>query len=136
MLIDSNVLIYSLNTNSPKVMKARDFLSKNRSRLIYSQQTLYETLRVVTHRVFPNPLETARAVNLIEGVVADSRIIGQNEKTWMYVTMLLGKYGIRGSEIFDTVLVATALSNGVGQIVTDNVRHLGKYEEIEVVGLG
>ena len=136
MLIDSNLLIYSLNTNSPKVGVAREFLSRNRAKLVFSQQTIYETLRVVTHRVFPNPMGVTQALDLIDGVVGESRIVCQNERTWLYVTMLLGKYEIRGSEIFDTVLVATALSNGVGQIVTDNVKHLGKYEEIEVVGLG
>jgi len=88
MLIDSNIIIYALNSDSVKSNPAQSFLTENALTLIFAQQNTFE---------------------------------------------LIKKYNVSGTEIFDAYLVATALSNNILTIVTDNVKYLSKYKEITVL---
>ena len=133
MMIDSNIIVYSLNDDSIKQAVAREFLDDNVDKLVFAQQNIFESLRVLTHPKFENTFSVEEGLKALGKLSEDVRVVYPNMFTEGLVYDLVRKYQVFGSEIFDTVLVATALSNGVTRLATDNVKHLGKYEEIEVV---
>lgn len=133
MVIDSNILIYALNPSSPKHASARQFLSQEK-KLFLTQQNIFETIRIITHKKFPKPLSSNQAVKVI-GVLLNtiSRILPPTIQTPAITLELIKKYQISGTEVFDAYMVATLLSHGVKSIASDNVKHLGKYKEISVI---
>lgn len=134
MLIDSNILIYSLLTDSPKNTVAQTFLKKHaqKSQLIIAHQNIFEVLRVITHMKFPNPFSTTDAIDSLNSICLVAKVIYPTRETHDLALALIQEYNISGSEIFDAYLVATAISNECFEIATDNVKHLSKYREIRV----
>lgn len=133
MLIDSNILIYALNASSPKHIIAQAFLQAHAEEMIFAQQNIFETLRILTHTKFPTPFSPDNALKAVQALVNHAQIITPTPETAAIAFELTRKYQITGAEIFDAYLVATALSNDVETIATDNVKHLSKYQEVEVV---
>lgn len=131
MLIDSNILIYSLNQASPKHLAAQAFL-QSQKQLIFAQQNIFETLRILTHSKFPNPFPTAEAIDAIRTITHQATIISPTLETNDLALELIQKYQIKGTEVFDAYLVATAINNGIKKIATDNIQDLRKYSEITV----
>lgn len=132
MLIDSNILIYALNSASPKNKIAQEYLQSHRE-IIFAQQNIFETLRILTHAKFSSPYTSVQAVSAVTKITDLSRIITPNIETADICFALISKYNITGTEIFDAYLVATALSNDIYSIATDNTKHLQKYSEITVI---
>jgi len=133
MLIDSNILIYALNSNSPKHSLAQKFLQQHDITFVVAHQNIIETLRVLTHHKFSTPFKPKRALTAVEQIISQCSIIYPNGDTLQTSIELIKKYSISGSEIFDAYLVATALTNGITTIATDNVKHLKKYVEAHIV---
>lgn len=139
MLIDSNILIYSLVTDSPKNKVAQDFLRSQvkkttleKSIPMIAHQNIFEVLRVITHTKFPSPFSSAQAIDSINAICSVAKIIYPTRETQALAIALIQKYNISGSEIFDAYLVATAIDNDCFEIATDNEKHLCKYSEITV----
>jgi len=132
MLIDSNILIYSLNRDSPKQQTAQRFLHSQKQ-LIFAQQNIFETLRILTHSKFPNPFPTTEAIKAIALITDQAKVVAPTIETLDIALALTEKYQIKGAEVFDAYLVATAMSHGIAQIATDNTKHLEKYTEVEIV---
>jgi predicted nucleic acid-binding protein len=135
ILVDSNILIYAINTSSPKNKTARDFLKKasKESKLCLSQQNITETLRILTHKKFPNPWPMKEAVNEIAKMADSVTIISPNTKTLFYFFEILKKTKVTSSQVFDAYLAATMLSNGIERIATDNQKDFSIFEEIKVI---
>ncbi len=131
MLIDSNILIYSLNSDSPKNQAAQDFL-QSQKKLIFAQQNILESLRILTHPNFPKPFSTKLAIKAIREITDQAKIISPTWETLDLALELIGKYRVSGAETFDAYLVATAITNHITEIATDNIRHLRRYSEIQV----
>lgn len=132
MLIDSNVLIYALNQASPKQIGAQKFL-QSQAELIFAQQNIFETLRILTHPKFSNPFPIKEAIKAVRLITNDATVVFPTLETQDIALELIQKYQVTGTEIFDAYLVATALSNNLTQIATDNTKHLQKYTEVGVV---
>ena len=133
MLIDSNVLVYALNDSSPKQKAAREFFIANQDELVLSHQNITETLRVITHPKFQNPYTISKALKRLSYIINEATTIHPNSHTLEIFTQLIKKNKVTGSQIFDAYLVATAISNGVNKIATDNEKHLGTYQQIKVI---
>lgn len=73
-VVDTNVLVYAANSDSPEHERCRELLEQWRTGNVpwYSTWTiLYEFVRVVTHpRVLPRPLRAERAIGFVEAVLA------------------------------------------------------------------
>lgn len=132
MLIDSNIWIYALNRSSPKHSRAQIFL-RQRKKLFLAQQNVFETIRVLTHPKFTTPFKPAEAARALEEIINNAAVIYPTPETTALALELLKKYSISGTEVFDAYLVATALSHQIKTIASDNVKHLQKYQEIQVV---
>lgn len=133
MLVDSNILVYSINISSPKHKEARKFLLDNLAELTIAHQNIFETLRVLTHSKFPKRLKVKQALKTVEGILEGCRIISPNYRTDKIALELIKKYNLRSDGIFDAYLAATALSNDIKSIATDNVKDFKRFRELKII---
>lgn len=133
MLIDSNILVYSINTSSPKHKASQAFLQKNRGQLEVAHQNIFETLRVLTHPKFANSMKITDATEAVDTILQACTIVAPDYKTHRIAIELIKKYNITSNQIFDAYLAATALSNGIEILATDNVKDLQIFSEITII---
>ncbi|MDP3955358.1 MAG: PIN domain-containing protein [bacterium] len=131
MIVDSNILVYSINISSPKHKASQNFLQKNIGRLEVAHQNIFESLRVLSHPKFPSPMKVKDALGAIENILKACSIISPDYRTHRLALALIKKYDLSSDKVFDAYLVATALSNDIETIATDNIRDLGKFKEIK-----
>ncbi|MBI2613294.1 MAG: PIN domain-containing protein [Candidatus Levybacteria bacterium] len=133
MLVDSNILIYAINRRSSKHVTAQNFLQNNIGDLEVAHQNIFETLRVLTHPKFPSSMKIQDALNAINNITKTCRVIFPDEKTYSITLFLIKKNALVSDQIFDAYLAATALSNGIAVIATDNIRDFKKFKEIKLI---
>lgn len=133
ILLDSNLIVYSLNNSSPKQAKSQEFIRSNLKILCLSHQNILESIRVLTHPKFSNPMTSGRASEAVWAIASAVNLITPNQESLFLVKELIAKYELKGNKIFDAYLVATAMANEVFTIVTDNIKDLKKFKEINVV---
>lgn len=133
MLIDSNIIIYALDDTSPKSQLAQHFLHQHQNELVVAQQNIFESLRILTHTKFPNPFPAQDAVKAVRAITDQALVIFPTLETYDVALELIQKYRVTGTEVFDAYLVATALSNGIEELASDNTKHLQKYTEIKLI---
>jgi predicted nucleic acid-binding protein len=122
MLIDTNILIYAINADSPKNKVAQLFLQQNSNKLIIAHQNIFEALRVLSHPKFSHPMTIKDAQNALWTIIQACTIICPNHKTHYLALELINKNNLYGNRIFDAYLAATAISNYVTYIATDNTK--------------
>jgi len=133
MLADSNILVYSLNDDSSKQSLAQKFLQENQDNLEIAHQNIFETLRILTHPKLSARMNPIEAIQAMKDILLGYRVISPNDQTYRITLALMNKYNLASDMIFDAYLVATALSNGIDTIATDNVRDFKQFIEIKVI---
>lgn len=133
MLIDSNILVYSINISSPKHKKAQDFLKKNIGEFVVAQQNIFETLRVLTHPKFPSPMDPDDAIEAVDRILKAGEVITPDYNTYQIALELIKKYNIFSDKVFDAYLVATCLSCDISTLATDNVKDFKVFPQIHVI---
>lgn len=128
MLIDSNILVYAINNDSPKQASAREFLLAYQHRgLAVAHQNIFETLRVLTHPKFPHPMSTVGALREIDGIVRGLHIVTPDYKTHIVALELIKKHNLTSDQVFDAYLAATALTAGIEIIATENIKDFAAF---------
>ena len=133
ILVDSNILIYAFNISSPKHKKARKFLEINFNELVLAHQNILETFRVLTHPKFPKKINSKELLNAIDNITKAIEIIYPGSQTYYLTLELIKKYSLKLDLVSDAYLAATALSNNVNIIATDNVGDFKKFNELEIL---
>ena len=132
MLIDSNIIIYAINADSPKYKRAQEFLKQN-TNLQITQQNILEALKVLTHSKFSSPMKTEDAIKAITNITDALTLITPNLTSLYLALALIETNNLSGNRIFDAYLAATALSNDIKELATDNVKDFKKFREITVI---
>jgi toxin-antitoxin system PIN domain toxin len=132
-LIDSNVLIYAINEISPKHRRAQQFLQDNINNIAVAQQNILESVRVLTHSKFSNPMLHHEALEAVLAITDNAKLLTPNKTTYYLFMDLIDKYQLTGDKIFDAYLIATALSNGVNVVATDNIKDFKNVSEIKAI---
>ena len=123
-IVDTNVLIYALDTAAPQHAAARALLNAAREHtatLFVTSQILCEFYSVIT-----NPRRVARARNAAEAMTVLSEmleflhVLPIPAGTVDRLLDLLRRCLVTGSEVFDVQIVATMQANGVDKIYTFN----------------
>ena len=133
MLIDTNIFVYSINSASPKHKKAQQFLQENLGKFEISHQNIFETLRVLTHPKFPSPMKIEAALKAIENILKVCTVISPDYRTHRITIELIKKYHLSADQIFDAYLTATALSNIIDVIATDDTKDFKKFTELKII---
>ena len=133
MLIDSNILIYAINRRSPKHRRAKQFLKENLPYLEIAHQNILEAIRVLTHGKFSRPMKPDSALDSIFGLVQPCRVISPDTSAIYISKELIKMHQLSGNRIFDAYLAATALSNGIDTIATDNTQDFKKFSQLKII---
>lgn len=133
MLVDTNILIYAINIDSPKHKKARKFLEDNLGNLEIAHQNILEAIRVLTHPRFSNPMSLKEALDDLLAISQLCEIISPDSNTYYFFLEFIKKNKLTGNRIFDGYLAATALSNRVDAIATDNTKDFKKFNELKII---
>ena len=72
-------------------------------------------------------MDPKQAVEAILKIAESGRIISPNFRTVLVSLEFTKKHSLVGNRIFDAYLAATALTNGVDVIATDNVKDFQKF---------
>lgn len=133
MLIDTNIIIYAINSASPKHTRAKQFLLDHQDNLILAHQNVLEAIRVLTHPKFSNPLSFSQAEKAVTAIAQAATVIAPVQDSLAIAIGLMHAYGRSQNRIFDAYLVATMLSHGIKKIATDNERDFVLFAEITVM---
>ncbi len=133
MLIDSNILIYAINSASPKHQAAQKFLETHINELEFAHQNILETIRVLTHPKFVSPMGIKEAAMAISAILEAGKMITPSQTSLYFAVELVKRHSLSGNRIFDAYLAATALSQGINTIATDNEVDFKKFKGLKVI---
>lgn len=139
LLFDTNVLVYAhdpISKNYKKALKLRRAALKGELKACVSYQNIAELYSVLTNPVkLSKPYAPATAIELCELYMRSKNLlkIMPTEKTYSEALRLAGQVGATSVRIFDCLLVATALENGIDTIYTENAKDFGIFKSIRAV---
>lgn len=124
-VVDTNILIYAVDADSPNHEKCRDLLLSWRSQMTPWYLTwgiVYEFLRVSTHpKVFRCPFTMAKSWSFLNALFASSslRIIAETERHQHVAADVLCEVpGLTGNLVFDAHTAILMRENGIRTIYT------------------
>ncbi len=128
LLLDSNIFVFAHQPEHPKHTIAVSLVrrgTEGKEPLAAAQQNLLEWYSVITsHRQKYAPLDPSQAARVLRNYQQSNLPIVQPVlRTWtLFLQLLTQQADSVGKDIFDMYLAATALSNGIGTILTDNTK--------------
>jgi uncharacterized protein len=124
-VVDTNILVYAVDTDVPEHAVCRDLILQWRSGTTPWYLTwgiVYEFLRVVTHRnVLRKPFATSKAWTFIESILASpsASILMETDRHERVASEVFGSVaGIAGNLIFDAHTAVLMKEHGVKKIYT------------------
>ena len=133
-LVDTNILVYSLNSNAPQYTRAKELLEagfRDGVGFVVAHQNLMEFLAVLTRAY---KIEVGQAMGDVEKFISCFEVIFPLSTTLGCFSELMTGSG-KGVYPFDVYLAATMLDNGVERIITANAKDfqgLGLEEVITI----
>ena len=126
ILIDTNILIYAINRDSPMHEPAQSWLNKQLSagtRIGLPWLVIVAFVRLTTnHRVFPNPLSAEDAIQAVDEWLAIPHVspLNPGDDHWQALSRLLLRVGTAGNLTNDAHLAAIAIDNACVICSADN----------------
>ena len=139
VLVDTNVLLYSANPESPEHASAHASLERLRrsgSPWFLTWGVVYEFVRVSTHaKIFPHPMPLSSALRFIRRLL-ESPSVGILRETEAHLATLdelaAQTPGISGNDVHDAHIVALMREHGVATIWTAD-RGFRRFQGLEVI---
>jgi predicted nucleic acid-binding protein len=138
VLVDTNVLLRQTQPNH----EHHDAAIESVARLLAGGETLYftpqnisEFWNVLTRPVANNGLgfSVSQAFAELEKVEDTLTLLPDSPATYAEWKRLVIKYGVMGTKVHDTRLVAAMNVHGIGRILSFNDADFRRYDEIEVL---
>lgn len=137
MIVDANVLVYSVDEASPWRELAQQWLSdvlRGDVRVGLPWQSLGAFVRLTTNaRLFPQPLTAARANGVVNEWLESPAVWvpPATERTWRIYATLAERHHITGNLVPDAQLAALAIENGVDVVSADT--DFARFDEVRWV---
>jgi len=134
-LVDSNILIYAHDTDSPFFDKASDFLQSRieDGTVCFALQNITEAFRIWTQKL-QKPISTQDAWSIADYYIHSGiQIINPSPDAYAILKKLTITYRITGVHIFDALLVATMIEHNISTIFTVNTKDFSVYREVKTV---
>ena len=139
LLLDTNVLAYahdSASKNHEKAMKLVESALRGELEACISYQNIAELYAVLTRTLkLATPYKASEAAEVCELYAKSKNLlkIMLTEQTYMEALRLAERTGATSTKIFDCLLVATALENGIDTIYTENTEDFEPIESIKAI---
>jgi toxin-antitoxin system PIN domain toxin len=124
-VVDTNVLVYAVNSASEEHARCRDLVDSWRARPDPWGTTwgvIYEFLRVVTHpRVLPKPLTTKSAWSFVEALLESGsfRVLAETERHAEFTARTLAEVPLlAGNILHDTHTAVVMREHGIRRLYT------------------
>jgi len=138
LVVDTNILVYAADTDSPFHVACRDWLAQQRLRVEAWYTTwpiIYEFLRVTTHaRVMKQPWSISEAWHFVIALIASPGLdfLVPSERHAEVAALLISEHPhLSGNILHDTHTAILMREHGIHQICTrDTDFHRFKFLEI------
>lgn len=137
-MIDTNILVYANNKDSEFHGICKSIVEKavnGEVNAVVSIQNLIELYAVITDKKrVEHPLSATKAKELIDFYRNSNnlKVIVPTTQTIDTIARLIEKHSPRAQSIFDYMLAATMLDNGIHIICTANSAHFKHFESIKI----
>lgn len=131
LLIDTNLLIYSIDQESKYFESATALFNSNKYSLFTTSKNLSEFLAVVTRLPY-NPLSSAEAIKTIKSFQKLFIILYPSPESYQIFIDLLKIYDGVGLKIHDLEIASIALANDIKLIATANKKDFDYISEIKI----
>lgn len=132
IVIDTNILIYAIDNNSPHQSKSQAIINNQAYELYITSKNISEFYAVATRGT--NPLVSVKdTIRVIKHYRAIMDVLYPDENSSKELDNLIQKYQPRGLKVHDFEIAAIAISNGITQLATFNVADFKKIKEIDIV---
>lgn len=133
ILVDSNILVYAINQRSPKSLASQNFIRSFQTQLCYSHQNVIETYRILTHPKFDHPLTSLKAISAIQTITDQLSLITPLPESFYLAVEYLRRLKLRSDQVFDAYLAATAITNSVTELATDNTKDFKIFSQLHLI---
>lgn len=139
ILLDTNILVYATNEDSPFFAQAKALLLQalaGELKACVTPQILAEYYSVITSpKRVTKPLSPKQASEQVEAFLQARAIrkLPIQASASQQMVKLAERYRIRGQAIYDVQVVATMLDHGMKTIFTANEQDFQRFKEIQVV---
>jgi predicted nucleic acid-binding protein len=139
-LIDTNVFLSAVDAGRPergKAIQALEDWPAQGVALYTTTQVLREFLVVATRPTTANGLGLAPpdALSDVAEFAQATTVLPETIDSWRRLLQLVQEFGLTGVRVHDANIVACALVNGIGAVVTGNAADFNRLP-VEVVDLG
>jgi toxin-antitoxin system PIN domain toxin len=138
-LLDTNILVFAHNNDSPYHAKAKriiaDALDEKIAAYVTSQNLLEFYSVITSPRRVEHPLSSLAAADIVNSYWESRKIMKvlSSGRAMATAVGLVKKHNITKNGVFDCYLAATMKENGIGKIYTQNVKDFKRYSFLEVV---
>lgn len=136
-LLDTNILVYANNKDSPFHKISQQLVEhalNDNIGAVLAVQNLVELYAIITDKKrVEHPLNCDTAKRLIEFYENHIVIIHPTQHTVRTLAKLIGIYKPSAQSIFDCFLAATMLDNNIHKIYTADAKHFEPFDFIDVV---
>jgi len=137
-LVDTNILVYSINLDSVFHQRARTFLKVGFSKQTFylTPQVILEFYNVISSKKFTVPLKPAKIKKLVNFFADQAKFpyIFPDKSTFQEaIKIALQTKSFGKQKIFDAYLVATCLENKISVIYTHNPKDFRSYKGITLI---
>ena len=134
VLVDTNVLIYSIDEESRYFEKSHNLMLNDEIELFTTSKNLSEFLAVIT-RVPHNLLTIEEALVVAKEFTSLCNILYPSPGSYSLFKNLLLKYKPTGLKIHDFEIISIGLAHNINSIATINVKDFDEISEINFYNL-
>lgn len=131
LVIDTNVLIYALDTDSGFHLPAAKVLMDTTVELFIPTKVISEFFAVTSKLGIPS----SEALHFYQEIQNNTTILYPSPDSLAYFQRLVQKYQPRGNKVFDMEIVAISQAHSISQIATANLSDFQEIEEITIFPL-
>jgi predicted nucleic acid-binding protein len=132
ILVDTNVLVYSIDEDSIYYDRSIKLLTNPKFDLYTTSKNISEFFTVLTKGV-KAPVTIEQAIELLEGLLNYLTIIYPSKSSYQIFRRLLIKYKPKGLLIHDFEIASIGLQKGIDNIATINEKDFKNIEEIQLL---
>ena len=138
--LDTNILVYAHNLDSPFKDKSKDFLERvlndrddeGNLSICIPTQVLIEFINVITRQNMESPLLLDEAIKIVNDYLASGIKIVHPQETQLSTFLELLKSVTTRKKVFDVALVATLKDNEISGLYTANINDFKDFDFLKV----
>lgn len=129
VLVDTNILIYALDSGSSYYPKSMSILTNSQYQLFITSKNITEYFAVSSKLRIP----PKQVWNFYKEVKQNFIILYPNDESILRLERMIKKYQPKGNTIFDLEVIATALTAGVKNFATINAKDFQQVKGVKLI---